>query len=204
VKVAIKCSDSIRPHLQKIFDGEYEVPLNDGPYTILDCGANVGAFAMWASLRWPGCQIFSYEPHPGTYEVLQENIKDYPNVETKNLGLGIPGMRVLWNGTNNEGEATLFQNLVSSGTGQHVEIISPLCMPEADIIKVDCEGAELEILEPLIRDGRKFKAIMVEFHSPSLRREIDSLLEDYILIRCDIDQNYFKIGTAIYVAPEVL
>lgn len=203
MKIALKCSESIHPYLQKIFDGEYDIPLDGGPYTILDCGANVGAFALWASIRWPGSQIFSYEPHPVTFKTLRENLAGHSNVVTVERGLGNPGMRILWNGTSNEGEATLYPNGVSNGTGQHVEIISPLATPEADILKIDCEGAELEILEPLIRSGRKFKAIMIEFHNELFRRKIDNLLTDYRLIRCDISEETYHIGTVIYLHSEI-
>ena len=199
------CSKSILPHLEKVFGGEYEVPLYRGPYVILDCGANAGAFAIWASHRWPGSYIRAYEPHPKTFKLLEQNVENYPYIETIERGLGVPGMRILYNGTNNEGEATLFPNAVSDGTGQHVEIISPLKMPEADILKIDCEGAELEILSPLIEDGRKFRAVMIEFHNEAIRREVDRLLSDYVLLRCTmIDPGCYDIGTAIYMHKELL
>jgi FkbM family methyltransferase len=200
-----KCSESIRPHLEKIFAGEYEVPLNDGPYGIIDCGANVGAFAMWASKRWPGSLIYAYEPHPETFKLLVENTEYLSDrILRYEKGLGLAGWRPLYNGMYNEGEATLYPNAVSNGTGQHVEIISPLELPKADILKIDCEGAELEILAPLLSDGRKFKAIMIEFHNEGHRREIDFLLRDYHLIRCDISPYTHNIGTVAYMHKECI
>jgi len=43
----------------KILAGGYDIPMLElkGELKILDIGANVGAFSMWAAQKWPGCQI---------------------------------------------------------------------------------------------------------------------------------------------------
>ena len=183
----LECEPNLRPHLQHVFDGEYNVPLDVRPRVIIDAGANVGAFSIWAAHRWPGSTIHAYEPHPKTFEVLKRNCAGYYNVTLHNYALGEPGMRILGNGLTNCGEASLYEMTGNPlPTGQHVEVLDPRTLPAADILKVDTEGCEIEIIAPLIAAGRKFEAIMFEWHRENDRRYLDVLLIDYVMIKSEV------------------
>lgn len=192
-----KCPPNMTGHLQKVFDGEYDVPV-EGKFRILDLGANCGAFALWAFHRWPGSAIQCYEPHPETVRILEKNVAGYPKISIVPRAVGTPGIRPLYNGPNNCGEASLHHMTNNpTPTGQHVEVIDPLKLPVADILKMDIEGSELEILRPLLADGRSFDAILLEYHNEQIRREVDRLLEDYNLWR--IEQANSQRGTVCYL-----
>jgi len=199
------CPDNIKPHLEKVFQGEYDIPLYlKRPPMILDLGANCGAFSVWASHRWPGSSIFAYEPHPENYKYLHRNIHGYPKVFGFNYGVGNPGLRPLSDGRFNCGEAS-FHKVINNPlpTAQHIEVRSPLeVLTEADIIKIDTEGCEVEILKPLIESGRKFKAIMFEWHNESDRRILDSLLVDYNLVGSEVAHPIGR-GVSKYLHREV-
>lgn len=191
IEVPFVCPDSIRPHLESVFSGEYEVPLYGltNP-VILDIGANVGAFAIWAHHRWPGSIIHAYEPSPTNFIYLMGNTERLQGIHVYEQGIGVPGFRVLFNGRNNCGENSLFApHDGMTDIGIHVEVKDPLSLPEANMLKVDTEGCELEILEPLIGAGRKFDAIMLEYHRIKDRLLIDALLADY---------DYTLVGAHIY------
>ena len=64
----------MRHHVQKVLDGEYEVPYEAILPVILDIGANVGSFAAWALKRWPGCHVHCYEPLPDNFVLLKKNL----------------------------------------------------------------------------------------------------------------------------------
>lgn len=188
--VPFVCPENIEPHLEKIMSGgEYDVRIAlPGGRTILDLGANFGSFSVWASHRWPGSTIHSYEPHPDTFAGLLENVKIYPNITAYNFGLGDPGMRVMHDGLHNAGENS-FHRIDNNpmATGRHLEVRSPLDLPEADIIKLDIEGCEREVLLPLIEAGRKFELILYEYHNNTLRRQLEALLsDDYELIGAEV------------------
>lgn len=190
LELLFNCPDDIRPHLERVFAGEYNVRefIIPGP-RVIDLGANCGSFSLWAIHKWPGAKVSAYEPHPKTFEYLTQNAKPYGEMITcHNYGIGTPGMRVLGEGKNNCGESS-FHRIQDNPhpNGVHCEVRSPLDLPEADIIKLDIEGCELEVLEPLINGGRKFLLIMLEYHNNYLRREIDKLLEkDYELIGSEV------------------
>src|SRR5207245_3538172 len=42
---------------------------------ILDAGANIGMFAVWAAQIAPGARIFSLEPWPSTFKRLNRHIE---------------------------------------------------------------------------------------------------------------------------------
>ena len=194
---SFRCPEGLEVHLKKLFAGEYEVPLWGHSKRILDIGANVGAFSVWASYRWPFSHVFAYEPNPACFTLFKANTARMPGITFHEWGVGREGMRPLYNGLNNLGEATLFMNAVTDGTGRHVEIKDPLTLPDADILKMDVEGAEYEILAPLIRDKRTFEAIMFEWHNEELRNACDSLLKDYVLVKCNIYTP--SIGVSCYI-----
>lgn len=177
-----KCSESLKPHLVDIFEGEYDVPLRLFNPIVLDCGANVGAFSIWACHRFPGAKVYAYEPNPIACKAYNENTKGY-NVHLTPQAVGEPGWRVFYHGVNNLGEASFYKGSgVTSDLGFHTEALSPTVMPVADIIKIDTEGCEEEILRPLIEAGRSFKAVMLEYHRVNDRRILDDLLKDYIFV----------------------
>lgn len=196
-----ECSPSLMPHLRSVFEGEYEVPLWGSGKTIIDVGANVGAFSLWAAHRWPGSVIHAYEPNPDCLDILARNTKGF-GVAIHPYGLGNPGERPLYSGQNNLGEASLYPNACTKDTGRHVEIKDPNSVGFAHILKLDCEGAELEILEVLLlKHQRIFEAIMFEVHSEPLRRACDSLMKDYRLVSSKTHCS--GIGTYSYLRSDL-
>lgn len=202
--VPFDCPDSIRPHLQKVFDGEYEVSVDFAQgSSVLDLGANCGAFSVWAAHRWPGSSIYAYEPHPENFNFFLRNTMFYSNVTGFNVAVGKPGLRPLYDGTFNCGEMSLFMMRNNERlTGQHVEVIDPLTLPEANVLKMDIEGCEIEVLAPLIEAGRKFDVVLFEYHNEILRREADRLLRDYALIGSTVEHPIGR-GVCKYIHQDI-
>lgn len=53
--------------------GSYKLPRKC--LSILDCGANVGIFSVWAARHRPGAEIVAVEPNPDTFASLEANIR---------------------------------------------------------------------------------------------------------------------------------
>lgn len=183
-----RCEKKIQPFLEHVLTGEYDIPLSfRHKATILDLGANVGAFSIWATHRWPGCEVYAYEPHPDNVAVLVKNLRAYPNVRVHPVGVGNPGIRPLFTGKHNCGEHS-FHTVKNNPApiGQHIEVIDPLTLPEADILKMDIEGCEIEVLPKLLGAGRIYGAVLFEYHNEEIRRELDLMLKDYVLVGSEI------------------
>ena len=183
-KQFIACPEGMGPHIVKVIKGEYAIPLKPNKPVILDIGANVGSFAIWATRFWPGCTIHCYEPSKENFEYLEKNISSLcPNekIELNNVAVGDVLKTKLFNGLNNCGERSLHQIGEQDENYEMVKTIDPIALPNADILKMDTEGSELDILDRIT--DINFKAIVFEYHWEIDRRTIDKLLaEKYCLV----------------------
>lgn len=178
----LHCPPSMRYHAEKVFSGEYDLPYQNSVPTILDIGANIGSFAIWAHHRWPNCFVYCYEPLPDNFDMLEKNLMQVgmSNFRIENVAVGNPSHTQLHLGKHNCGEASFFNMGEQSEQCVHVKTIAPRSLPKADMLKMDVEGCEVEILERL--PSITYDAVMLEYHSDQLRRLVDELLMDYVLV----------------------
>ena len=171
--------ETMMPHVRKTVAGEYDFPTMphfERP-TILDLGANIGAFALWAKRRFPGNTLICYEPHPENVKILNHNLKTFEilaSVVEAAVSLQ-EGPVKLYSGKNNCGEASLTQGIEQTDQFHEVVTISPAELPPADIVKMDTEGVEWEIVQAY-RHWDGVRAVMMEFHSAEDRTRITEFL----------------------------
>ena len=136
--------------------GSYDVPGLEfsSPPVILDIGANIGAFTVWASARWPGSQILAFEPHPDHVALLKMNAEGTPEDQPVDVTIfegavvGEDGPRImLFDGGPNHGCASVYQLGEQRQTGHLVDRILARELPPAHVLKLDTEGCEREILD---------------------------------------------------------
>lgn len=164
-----------------IFSGEYDVKryTREKP-SILDIGANIGAFARWSMYRWPGCTIKCYEPVKHNYEYLIENTKDNPNIECFNVAVGEKQeKKIIYYGLQNCGECSFIKGDQQREHGEEVNVYPASNLEYADIVKIDTEGWELQIVSNL---SFKPDLFLLEYHSIQQRNAIVEYLNDYTLI----------------------
>ena len=160
-----------------IFSGEYDVPKyqREKP-SILDIGANVGAFARWASYRWPDCTVECYEPIKANFSYLIENTKDNDKINCHNVAIGeVEGRRNMYYGIQNCGQCSFYKTEEQITRGEEVDVIRASTLAYADIVKIDTEGAEVEIIENLSFQPELF---LIEYHSLDNRAKIIEMLSD--------------------------
>jgi FkbM family methyltransferase len=154
-------------------DRDYEVPGVDwdGLKAIVDIGAHVGTFTVWAAARSPRARILAVEPNPETFAFLEKNIRDnglQDRVIAVNAAVGAePGAATL-----ELVEHSLGTRLARGGAGTvavTVQTVPSLLagagMREVDLLKIDCEGMEYEVFEALDSDQlSRLAAIACEYH----------------------------------------
>lgn len=142
--------------VEEVLGGEYESGFDGTNLRVLDIGANVGAFSIWAAHRWPGSTIEAYEPNPGTFAILAENARRYPMIRCHQTAVHPSAgqeAELFWRGLA-DGQAGLAEAMgatftaetVAHGERVHVPVLHPRELPAADVIKVDVEGVEAAIL----------------------------------------------------------
>ncbi len=157
---------------------EYYVPPSLEPRLVLDIGSNIGGSILYFRHLFPQAQIVGFEPHPATFEVLRRNVADMPGVSVFNYGLGAADGRVelRLDGVNFGGFGVLARPArtesplvpVDCEIRRAGETLRSLGINAVDLMKIDCEGSELDVFGALDRDliaGCKW--IVGEMHDAS-------------------------------------
>lgn len=189
----VPAGEALRAH--QIFDrheyGGVPAKFLRNPPVILDVGAHVGAFALYARLAWhPAAIVHCFEPYPPSVELLRQNIDSSPGVTVHPFALG-----------HGDGEADLFLHPSDSGAhsvkpGLVPRVAGRITVPvrdagavwdeagldEVDVLKVNAGGSEVDILESLGGRMGRVRVVLARFHTPADRRRAESLLPDHRLV----------------------
>ena len=183
--------DSMIVHIAKIFEGEYEIPFNHPNPKIIDVGANVGGFSLWAKYRWPGASIDAYEPVLDNFKLLEKNARSVKSITCHKQAVAkTSGTRKIYYGKHNPGECSFHKGHEQTDNGEDVQTIAASKLPECDIMKIDTEGAEVEIVENLVNWPKIF---LIEYHGEHNRARLNELLKDYVLFYASSTNAYTGI-----------
>jgi FkbM family methyltransferase len=190
----------------------YEVRASDR--VIVDAGANVGTFAIYAAWRAPLAKIISVEPLPSTFQRLREQIERNnlaDRVATLNYALaGTPGVRSFADERVPSGQKRLVSQANEfARPGQEVQcttleaILDQQRADEVDLLKMDIEGTEYEALtQTPIPTLSRIKRIVVELHqNPNTSTYTYDDLADHLLkaglrrTEMQMDENGFGLAT---------
>jgi FkbM family methyltransferase len=161
--------------------GGYALELPFEPRVILDLGANVGYTAVDFALRYPAARVVAVEPEPSNAAVLRRNVAALQRIdviegavwphggrlETVDAGKGKWGHRVREEGRGRVRAYSVQELLARVGAG------------EADLVKIDIEGSELELFSENTEWVGRTKAIAIELHDrfrPGCREALDGAL----------------------------
>lgn len=152
--------------------------------TIVDIGANMGSFTVYAAMTNPDAQIYSFEPEKRNFDFLKQNIAinslekrvhAFPCAVSSSQGQRKMAIRssplnslVVENGEN---------ALQSVDCVSLQSVLSDQGLDTIDLLKMNCEGAEYEILENCsAADFARLRNIRLEYHTlDSGRRNGESL-----------------------------
>ena len=161
--------------------------------TVVDIGANQGFFTLYAASK--GATVYAFEPCSENFEMLKWNVlKNEVQDRVRMVNAAVTGK---------DGEVEFFVGLDGSGNimsgtastrnedrgGRGVEarsaksvtldsLLSDLQIDRCDFLKMDCEGAEYEILAGASQESfRKIARISVECHENRMQ-EAAAILEN--------------------------
>ncbi len=158
-------------------DRDYErdhVVIEDG-WTVLDIGAGFGDFSICVARENPGAAVYAFEPLPESLARLDENL-DLNNIRNVRrfpwaVG-GRSGTLLLRTATGRSGQHTTTAS-IGKAMGEAIsvpsvtldQIFADLGLERCDFLKIDCEGAEYEILFHASEQTlRRIRHVAMEYH----------------------------------------
>ena len=166
---------SVKETILDAFYTRYGTPVKDG-WTIIDIGAGIGDFSIYAAFARPKVSVLAFEPFPDSFDLLAKNLSDN---QVDNV---LIFQTAVW-----EGDGELLLDLSSGeplqiGSLEHGEVVksedtlkvqsislnSLLIqnqLEQVDLLKLDCEGAEYKILMNAPHGALiKIRRIIMEYH----------------------------------------
>lgn len=160
-----------------VFLKNYYKGIRDSYDVVVDIGAHIGCFSVFVANR--ARRVFALEPVPDNFEILKTNLRDnkLENVTAHCAGIARA-----------DGEATLYYHDTHSDSHSTTSpdpdgrICRRLTVPtlsiaslmarynidRIDMMKMDCEGAEYDVLFALNRDvAARIGGIFLEYHASS-------------------------------------
>ncbi|HLY29308.1 MAG TPA: FkbM family methyltransferase [Aggregatilineales bacterium] len=135
-------------------DRDYEthgIPLQDG-WTVVDIGAGLGDFSVYAAKKLPHSTLYAYEPFPESFALLQDNIERNVVQNVKAYPVAIGGAAETLGMDTATGVPVRHAALQASETAGALTV-KAVTLDEAmqeigqcDFLKMDCEGGEYDIL----------------------------------------------------------
>ena len=146
--------------------------------TVIDIGANIGVFAVFAATRASNVKVLAFEPFPENTDWLRKNISEshLSNVTVYQQAVAaVTEERILQTSDSwimhslSETAAEKNETANENGHSVHVQCVSfndiIERIPKCDLLKIDCEGSEYEIFYLSSSETlNKVRRIVGEFH----------------------------------------
>jgi FkbM family methyltransferase len=159
-----------------LLEDEYGGPVTrlfekQSPSVIIDAGANVGMFSVYALSKWDSAKVFAVEPAPDTFALLEQNQKKNPSLSWRVL------QYAFWK---NDGVIS-FENKGMSMAAHVSDDAKGMQVPSirldhfmdkylqkderVSLLKMDIEGAEEAVLTAAQGTLNRVDAMVIEVHS---------------------------------------
>lgn len=163
---------------QEIFVDEiYKFKSRTDSPLIFDCGANVGTSCLYFKKIFPNARIKAFEPDPEISRVLSSNLKNVKDVQVINKAIWINdnGVEISLEGAD---AASIYgnKNKVKVDSVRLRDLIE--VEEKIDMLKIDIEGAEIDVIKDCRENLNKIENIFIEFHSFIYhKQELDVILQ---------------------------
>ncbi len=149
---------------------------------VLDIGAHIGIFSIFASKIARKGKVYAFEPSPESFKLLKENISlnNLKNIIPVNKGFSSKkGGRKMYISNEDHREDSFYsrgKKEIEIKTISLNDFFKEYNIDKIDFLKMDCEGAEYEIFRNSSKKSlRKLKKIAMEYHNIGEKKNLNSL-----------------------------
>jgi FkbM family methyltransferase len=154
---------------------DFEINVND---TVIDIGAHIGLFSLLVSQRCKTGKILSFEPVRENFDLLVSNLKlnHIENVLPFNMAVSknLDKLNLFLN--DDQSAHSIFpksSESISVESTSLQKIFEENKISSCKLLKLDCEGAEYEIIDSLPSEYlNKIQNIVMEYHSADTKPEL--------------------------------
>lgn len=162
----------------------FEIPDNA---TVVDVGAHIGSFALFAASYAKSGRVLSFEPFRGSHELLVHNIRlnGFKNIKAVNLGLSDRKEKIkLYLPEDDSCRNTVFiehPDFAEISCITLKDLFRDYGIKHCDFLKLDCEGAEYAVLLSTPDEiFQKIDRISLEHHDHLVKKHNHRELQDFL------------------------
>ena len=147
--------------------------MSNEKFNFIDVGANIGATTIPLAKAFPNAKFHAFEPHPGVFDDLQDNLamNQLRNVKSYNLAITDEKISSLdFYAQKNADNLGLSSFKLNHDIGEHEKIsvkcssLDALFSETSDriaLIKIDTQGSELSVLKSSLAIISKFRPVVI-------------------------------------------
>jgi FkbM family methyltransferase len=148
-----------------LFNADSNTPL------IIDCGANIGLSVAYFKTIYPQSKIIAYEADKIIFDMLKSNIHmlKYADVDLRNQAVWIEDTKLDFVSEGGLSGKILKVDDPENDSITRVDAIdfANILVQQVDFLKIDIEGAEVELIKHISPQLSMVKNMFIEYHSYS-------------------------------------
>ena len=192
---------------ERLYDKDYVKLEKDD--VVLDIGANLGMFSVYAQNFHPS-RVIAVEPGPEEFPCLVENLKSFKNAESLKYAVSNKTGKVQFSSTVEGVSNHIADTFDVEQYGNHIyqtvevdsidinDLIKEAKLDKIDYLKIDCEGAELDIFESIDKEYLKknVRKIAVEYHTLQIKLSLMYIIlsNEFMLENLDAIEENKEVG----------
>lgn len=160
------------------------------PKVIYDIGANIGIASLYLAGHYPKARFYGFEPVPANHQICVANYGNLPSGQAFPWAVGARSGSAVFEFSENDlrgGRLESNSQSAAGGLGNRLEVevvsIEDLVLKKQfeppDFLKIDVEGAELEVLKGIGTQAVHIKRMLIETHGPELKKQCLAWLQEH-------------------------